>query len=394
MATGPRAAVGLIASRRFGPYFVGNALSASGGWFQNLAASLLVYRLTGSELLLGVLTFAQFAPILLLAPWSGAAADRFDRRRLLLVTQPASAAISALLAVVAASGVASAATVIGLALAAGVAGAFTAPAQQALVASLVRDEEIPSAVALNSMTFNIARSLGPVAAAATVEAFGLATAFVVNSASFLVFAAALLFVRPRPYERGESFRLRDSIRLVLRRPRLAAFLLIVAAVGMSSDPINTLAPAFANAFGRRDTFAGVVIAVFGAGAVTAAFAVAGHARSRRRTAATLGLFAVGLATFSVSPWLPLGLVFLFAAGFGYLASNAAATTQLQLEVAEGERGRIMALWTIAFLGVRPIASLIDGAIASAAGVRVAGTVMALPVLAAAAAILLLDRGRA
>src|SRR5919206_4542163 len=98
--TGPREALRLIASRRFGPYFVGNALSASGTWFQNLAAAILVYRLTGSAFLLGVLNFAQFLPTLVLAPWAGSAADRFDRRRLILVTQLVSSAIAAALAAV------------------------------------------------------------------------------------------------------------------------------------------------------------------------------------------------------------------------------------------------------------------------------------------------------
>jgi MFS family permease len=129
--------------------------------------------------------------------------------------------------------------------------------------------------------------------------------------------------------------------------------------------------------------------VFGAGAVTAAFIVAGRtAGSRRRMAATLGLLSGGMILFALTPWLPLALVFLFAAGFGYLASNTSATSRLQLEVSETQRGRVMALWGIAFLGVRPFASLIDGAIASAAGVRVAGVVLALPALAVGLAIAL------
>ena len=124
--------------------------------------------------------------------------------------------------------------------------------------------------------------------------------------------------------------------------------------------------------------------MFGAGAVTAAFVVAGRtAGTRPRMVATLGLLSFGMILFSLTPWLPLALVFLFAAGFGYLASNTSATSRLQLEVSETQRGRIMALWGIAFLGVRPLASLVDGAIASAAGVRVAGVVLALPALTVA-----------
>jgi MFS family permease len=387
--------VRLIASRRFGPYFAGNALSASGTWFQSLAASLLIYRLTGSEFLLGVLSFAQFAPTLFLAPWSGAAADRFDRRRLLLVTQPAAAVLSAMLALVAAVGIANAGVVITLALAGGVASAFSTPSQQALIASLVEPADIASAVALNSMTFNIARAVGPVGAAAAVETLGIPAAFAINACSYLLFTIALLFLRPRAQERAEGTRLRDSLRLVIREPRLAAFLLIVAAVGFASDPINTLSPAFAQAFGHADTAAGVIVGVFGAGAVTAAFVLVGRtAGSGRRTAATLLVLGTGVIAFAVTPWLPVALTFLFAGGVGYLASNTAATSRLQLEVAESQRGRIMALWSIAFLGLRPFASLVDGAIAGAVGVRTAGVVLALPALAAAGVLaVLVRRGR-
>ena len=166
--------------------------------------------------------------------------------------------------------------------------------------------------------------------------------------------------------------------------RLLVALLIVTAVGFASDPINTLAPAFAHAFGRADTFSGYIIGVFGAGAVTAAFLLAGRSPSRVRTAVTLTVLGAGVIGFSLSPLLSIGLVVLFVAGFGYLASNTAATSFLQLGVEENQRGRIMALWSIAFLGLRPVASLADGAIASAAGVRAAGVALAVPALLAAA----------
>ncbi|MEO8289957.1 MAG: MFS transporter [Gaiellaceae bacterium] len=390
---GPRAALRLIASREFGPYFFGNALSASGGWFQNLAAAILIYRLTGSELLLGVLTFANFAPMLFLAPWTGAAADRFDRRRLLLLTQPISALLAGVLAVVTALDVATAPLVIALVFAVGVVSAFSTPAQMALMASLVQPRDLASGVALNSMTFNLARVVGPALAALTIATLGIAEAFAVNALSFLIFAGALLLVHPRRQERPESSRLRDSFELLRREPRLAVALLIVMAVGFASDPINTLAPAFAHAFERPDTFSGYIIGAFGAGAVTAAFVLAGRTSGRARMVGTLTLVGGGVIAFSLSPALPFAFGFLFVAGVGYLASNTAATSFLQLGVAESERGRIMALWSIAFLGLRPIASLIDGAIASAAGVRTAGVVLAVPVLALAAFLAFQSRRR-
>jgi MFS family permease len=393
---GPRVALRLIWSRRLGPYFFGNALSATGTWFQNLASALLVYRLTHSAFLLGVLNFCNFIPILLLAPWAGAVADRFDRRRVVVVTQLVSTALSASLAAIAWAGRAGEWVVIGCALALGVASAFSAPASTALVTQLVERRDLPSAIGLNSMTFNIARAAGPALAALSVKTLGIPASFAINAASYLLFVVALAFTRPRAQEtasRGET-RLGQSIRLLRAQPRLVLYLLIVAAVGFASDPVNTEAPAFANAFGKPDTFAGVLIGFFGAGAVAAAFVLAGRvAGSRRRMAVTLSLLGLGIVGFSVSPWLVPACALLVVAGFGYLASNTSATSRLQLEVADTHRGRVMALWSVAFLGLRPFASLVDGALAAAYGVRVAGVCLALPALGCAAAVILAQRKR-
>jgi len=287
---GPAAALRLIRSRNFGPYFAGNALSSSDTWFQNLAASLLVYRLTHSPFLLGVLNVAQFAPGLALAPWTGLAADRFDRRRLLLATQLAAAALSAGLAGLAWSGRAPVWVVILFALGLGVCSAYSAPTSGALVGQLVALRDLPSAVALNSMTYNLARAIGPALAAVTVHALGIPAAFAINSVSYLALVVGLLVVHARrqPRVARDEARLLASLRFVWERPRLLALLLVITAVGFASDPINTEAPAFAHAFGEIDTKAGYLIGVFGAGAVAAAFTVAGRvAGSRVRMAATL-----------------------------------------------------------------------------------------------------------
>jgi MFS family permease len=386
---GPRAVWRIVRRRDFGPYFLGNALSATGTWFQNLAAALLIYRLTHSALLLGVLNFSQFIPILVLTPWAGSLADRLDRRKLLLVFQSLAVLLAAGLAALAWAGLATTGVVIADTLCLGVVSAFSAPAQQALIVSLVRRDEVPTAVALNSMTFNLARALGPVGAALSVHYLGIPASFGVNAVSYGVFIVALVVVRPRTQERASraESRVRDSFKLLRQRPQLAAFLLIVAIVGFASDPVNTLSPAFAHAYGRPDTWAGLIVGAFGAGAVTAALVVAGRvAGSRWRMATTLFLLGAGVAAFSVCPWLVLGFVLLFVGGFGYLASNTSATTRLQLGVAEQQRGRIMALWSLAFLGLRPFASLLDGAIAHTWGVRVAGVVLAIPALLAALAV--------
>jgi MFS family permease len=394
-SVGPTAALRLIASRDFGPYFAGNALSSSGTWFQNLAGALLVYRLTHSPFLLGILNVAQFGPVLLLAPWTGIAADRLDRRRLLMATQVVSAILSGTLAALAGGGAAQAWVVILFAFGLGVSSAYSSPTTGALLGQLVGPRDLSSAVALNSMTFNLARAVGPALAAVTVRSVGIPAAFAINSASYLALVLALLVVRARPQERlaREEMRLAASLRFVRERPQLLGLLLVITVVGFAADPVNTEAPAFAHAFGEVDTQAGYIIGAFGAGAVAAALTVAGRvAGSRRRMAVTLGLLATGVVALSLTPWLSLGYVFLFVAGFGYLASNTSATARLQLGVAESQRGRIMALWSVAFLGLRPLASLLDGTIAGAFGVRAAGVCLAAPA-GVAAVVVARRRGR-
>ena len=323
-------------------------------------------------------------PVLLLAPWAGALADRVDRRRLLFLTQAAAAASSATLAALAWGGAATEWVVIGFSAAMGVTSALSSPAQMSLVTALVDEEDVPQAVALNSMTFNLARAVGPASAAAVIAGLGLPWAFAVNSASYLLLIAGLALVHPREEERAQRASLLESLRLLRENRSLVLALAVVMVAGFGSDPVNTESPAFAHAFGRSASWAGIVVACFGAGAVAAAFLVAGRvAGSRRRLALTLGALGVGVALFAVTPWLPLALVFLAVGGFGYLGSNTAATTRLQLGVEPSQRGRIMALWTIAFLGLRPVASLLDGALAGAFGVRVAGVVLATPALAGA-----------
>jgi MFS family permease len=286
--------------------------------------------------------------------------------------------------------------VIGCAVGLGISSAFSAPASQALIGDLVPRSELQSAVALNSMTFNLARAIGPTLAGVSVDQLGFAPSFAINAASYLLLVLGLAIVQPHARELAErgAARLRESLRLVREQPRLLAFLLIVAAVGFASDPVNTEAPAFASTFSLhpRALWAGIIVGAFGAGAVTAAFLVAGRvAGSRRRMTGTLSVLAAGIAGFALSPTIWPGFAFLAVGGFGYLASNTAATSRLQLDVAEHQRGRIMALWSVAFLGLRPVASLLDGALAGAFGVRTAGVVLALPAFACAAAIMSTNR---
>lgn len=391
----------VLANRNFAPFFAGSLLSNCGTWLQNVAQTLLVYRLTGSTLLVGVVNFAQFAGVILLAPWSGPAADRVDRRRLAMAMQVAAMAVTATLAAVEASGHATVPVVVGLAMVLGCTTAFATPALQALVPSLVGREEVGAAVAMNSLTFNLARAVGPAVGALVVARCGLAWAFGLNSLSYAALVAALLVIRPAAQPAnppGRGARLRDSLGIVRAKPHLALLLGVVAAVSVAADPVTTLSPAFATrVFGRPDTLAGYLIAVFGAGAVAASFlpmpAVerADGVSGARAVAAPLGVLVAGIAGFALAPSVALAYAALAVAGAGFLAAQTRATALLQLSVSDGERGRVMALWSVAFLGSRPLASLADGVLASAVGPRGAALALAVPALVVAA---VLGRARA
>lgn len=383
-ATGLSSAWRVFRMRNFGPYFVGNAMSASGTWFQNLAAAIFVYQETHSALLLGVLNAFQFGPVLLLTPWTGRIADAVDRRRLLIWTQTIAACVAVTLAVLVGLGEATTWLVIGFAGVLGVITAVSNPAQMALVASLVPREMLARAIALNAMTFNLARATGPALAAVVIATVGIAPAFAINAFSYVALVVALLVITPTPVPLVRRSSFRDSIAILRAKPRLVGYLAVVTAVGVSSDPINTESPAIAHEFGRAPVWAGAVVGCFGLGAVLAAISTSDRiGRSDRHLSRSLVVFGSGIVLMAISPWFPLALAFVVGAGFGYLSANANATARLQLGVAEDQQGRIMALWSVAFLGTRPIASLIDGALAERFGVRIAAAILATPVLFAA-----------
>lgn len=343
-----------------------------------------MYQLTESALLLGVLNFCQFLPVLVLSPWAGRVADTYDRRSVLLVTQPAAAATSGVLALVAAAGHATVPMVFGFSICLGSLNAFTSAPQMAMVGSLVDRADLPQAVALNSIAFNIARTVGPLSAAAVIAVYGTAAAFAVNSLSFAVFTLGLLLVRIAPTVRKGRTSVRESLVVVRETPRLLGLLAVSVCVSFATDPVNTEGPALAHAFGFSPIWAGAIVGVFGAGAVSAGVLVGGRHASSMRIAFMLAVMGCGLVGLAVMPRFALALVFAGAAGFGYLSSNAAATSQLQLGVDEALRGRIMAMWSVAFLGIRPIASIIDGTLAGTLGVRTATAAMATPAFILAA----------
>ncbi len=379
----------VLASRRFLPFFAGSALSNIGTWFQNIAAGLLIYQLTGSSLLVGTVHFAQFIGAFLLAPWAGTAADRFDRRRLLALTQLLAGITAGVLAALTWAGAVTAPIVVGLSFVLGLALAFMVPALLSLVPLLVEARDLDAAISLNSLTFNLARAVGPLLGALVAEQLGYGPAFALNALSFLAFAGALtLLVRPFEQERisgGSRPGLRHAIADVRRERVWVALLVVVAAVSFTADPILTLAPELArDVFGGTDLDAGLLVGAFGVGATVTALTLTGWLRARRNALpGALLVQAAGMLVVSVAPGLGVALVGMLTSGAGYLAAVTRATTRLQSEVPDALLGRVMALWSLCFVGSRPFAALLDGAIAEAAGARVAAATMAVPTIAVA-----------
>ena len=375
----------LLIGRNFGPYFFGNLASNMGTWIQNIALALLIFRLTGSTFLVAMTTFSQFLGLIVLAPWTGSVADRFDRRTLIVVTQVAASLTGGVLALVNFLGLVTPILLIGSALLLSVTKAFLLPAQQALVPHLVERKDLQAAVALSSISFNLARAVGPVLGAGVILTLGFTWAFSINALSYLALAGAVMIVkieRRRSGRTAERTKLRETIRVVRRDPLIGPLLLAIGAVSIAVDPVNNLTPAFAvEIYERPDTFTGVLIGAFGLGAaLTAAFVVTKVKATFRSIAVGMAGLGAAVAAFGLSTHANMGLAALFVGGIMYIVSVTLSTTLVQINVAEEHRGRVMALWGVAFLGLRPVASLIDGSVATLVSVRVAALVMAVPVL--------------
>ena len=377
---GRKGALGLIAERQFGSYFIGNSIAAVGIWVHNVAAAVVVHDMTGSALMVGLVSVMQFAATMLLSAWVGAVADRRDRRRILMAGQVVSAAGAGMLAVwtalVGVDGLPGPWPVFAAAFVIGLGFALSAPTGQAIIPALVAPDDLEEAVSLQALSFNLARGIGPVAGALLLGGLGAAATFLISTASFIVLVVVLVFVKPRVLVRSETAgrSVVDGLRYVRRDPALVLLLATLPLLAVAVDPVITLTPALADDMGGDETLVGILATAFGAGSIVA---IAMLSRARRRwgterlgvggfTVLGIGMMLAGLAD-TVAP----AVVWLAVAGLGFLAAITAVTSQIQRLVLEDYRGRVMALWTLAFLGSRPVAALFNGGLADATSVSVA-----------------------
>jgi len=355
--------------RNYRLFFAGQVVSLAGTWMQNVALVWLVLELSGSPLAVGALVFCRFLPFTLLVLVAGAAADRFDTRRLVIATQASQMAVSVLLAAVTLTGTASLPLVFVLAAVGGVTLVFDAPGRQALTFQLVGRRELPNAVALNSGLFNASRVVGPAVAGVVIAAGGTGICFAVNAVSFLAVLAALALMRENelvPVERPEETTgvlvgAQEALRFVAGDPDLRGVLGVVTAVSLAGFNFHVLVPLLAAELELDSRSFGLLSAAFGAGALIGALAVASMRGASRRAfaAGTVGFSALLLALGWVgSP--TVAAVLLVAIGVCFTLLTANANALVQLRAPDHLRGRLISLYLLAFLGLAPLGGLLSG----------------------------------
>jgi len=365
--------------RNFRLFFFGQALSLTGMWLQMVGQSWLMYRLTDQALAVALVALAQQGPGLFVGPVAGALADRHSRQRILILAQAAVIVPSLGLGWLAFADTIVPWQIFVLALASGLARAFEIPTRQAFVPQLVEREDIPNAVALNSVIFNAARLVGPAVGGILIATVGEAWCFFANAILLFPVLAALAAIHVAPHG-GVGVRGRGSlmgeiaaaIRYVRGEPIVWSLLGGMAVASVAGMPYTVLLPSFAAEILDRGPEAfGVLTAAAGIGAILSALALAArrHARGLDAWLVVSGLiFAVGLAGLSRTTSLDLAVVALAVVGAGFMTLMAATNTLLQLRVPDALRGRVMSFHTALFLGLFPFGGLAAGALADRIGV--------------------------
>ncbi len=363
--------------RNYRLFFGGQLVSLCGTWMTNIATGWLVYRLTGSALALGVVTFCGQIPIFLLGPFAGTLVDRVDKRRALVVTQTLSMLQSFALAGVAFGDAASVAVLAALNLVQGTIMAFDIPMRQSFLVEMIEDRrDLGNAIALNSSMFNAARIAGPSLGAAVVAAFGEAWCFAIDGVSFLAVIASFLLMRVTPAEsagahRGALADFLDGWRTVSRAGPIRSIIMLLALVSLCGAPFMTLMPLFASGvLGGDARTLGFLMSASGAGAFLGAIWLAGRRDIPGLTPlipAAAGIFGLSIGGFALSRSVWLSATFIFLAGGCLMVQLASSNTILQTIVDDAKRGRVMSFYMMAFMGTAPFGSLLMGTVSEHTG---------------------------
>jgi len=364
--------------RNYRLFFSGQGVSLIGTWMQQIAISWLVYRLTNSVFLLGILGFASQIPSFLLGSFAGVVSDRFNRHRILIFTQILSMLQASVLTYLVLTDTITIHWLIALSAFLGFVNAFDVSARQAFVVELIeKREDVSNAIALNSSMFNMARLVGPSVAGLLIAAVGEGMCFLINAVSYLAVIISLLVMRVKPREIPKQEAriwqsLKEGASYVFGFPPIRAIILLIASISLFGMPFSVLMPVFARDIlhGGANTL-GYLMGASGIGALLGALYLA-----QRTSVLGLGKIIVGatimlgsgLICFSFTQTLWLALFFIFFTGLGMIVQMASNNTILQTIADDDKRGRVMSFYSMAFLGMAPFSSLLAGAVADRIGV--------------------------
>jgi MFS family permease len=376
-------------------FFLGQVFARCGGWVQTVAEIWLVLSLTGSGVALGMTAALQFAPMLLLGAWAGVWADRLPKGRILLVAQVWMVAPALTLLVLTASGAVELWMVYALALARGLGHAVDAPVRQSFVMEVVGRDQVAAAVSLNSAVVSTARLVGPAVAGGLIAGVGVAPCFAVSCAAFVVAVGALLALDPVALERTalagrHPGQLREGLSQVRSNPALRVPLTAMAVVGTLAFNFQVVLPLMASSafHGGAGTY-GALAGAMGAGAIVGAVTTAGRGSHSLTSLGAIGLaFGALLAAIAAAPTLGLALGALVLMGAASTSFTATTNSLLQLAAPTAIRGRVMALWSVVYLGSTPLGGPIVGWVSEQAGPRAGLALGALAALATGAGLLL------
>ena len=395
VASGLRLSLRALEHRNFQLFFGGQSISLIGTWMQRIALGWLVYHMTNSPFLLGVVGFAGQIPTFLLAPFAGVFADRWNRHRILIVTQSLAMVQALVLSLLVLTGTVVIWHIMVLSIFLGTINAFDTPARQSFMVEMVeKKEDLSNAIALNSSMVNVARLLGPSLAGILISVVGEGLCFLLNGVSYLAVIAALLAMKIKKRETKHQASkvwagLREGFAYAFGFSPIGAVLLLLALMSFMGMPYTILMPVFARdvLHGGPHTL-GFLMGASGVGALGGALYLASRKSVLglgRLISVATALFGIGLVAFSHSRLLALSIPLMFITGFGMIVEMAASNTVLQTIVEDDKRGRIMSFFTMAFMGMTPFGSLFAGFLASRIGAPNTLLIGGLACLAGAAA---------
>lgn len=373
---GPGGAAVSLRSRNYRLYFSGQLLSMMGTWMQTVALAFLVLRLTGSGTDLGLATATRFLPMFVFGPWGGLIADRLDKRRVLYVTQTLAGLIAGVFALLIGLGVTRMWMVYLLTLLLGFINVFDNPARQSFIPEMVRPEELSNAITLNSVSLNLARVFGAALGGLFVAVLGLVMCFALNAVSFAAVLISLMLMRadelfPAQRAQREKGQIRAGFRYVRQTPELLVPLIMITVVGTLAWEFQVTLPLMASHVfhGGAGTY-GLMASLMGVGAVGGGMIAAAksHPSGRALCLASIG-WGLAISAAALAPNLAIEFATMVFVGYGSITFNAMAKTMLQAASVPMMRGRVMALWALAWLGTTPIGGPLVGWIGQHFGAR-------------------------